>query len=171
MAAAALVLVLAPTLPGSAYVRATAQNSPLPAFWAASCEIVTIYTNGFTTMTTDEVAKLIAAAAHAWSPELVTCPGSAEPDAGSGHPSFEIITQLSAGGRVPAVGPDGNNVLIFQTNNWDYYADAIALTHRSTDPSGRIFDADIEVNATSLDFRMGEPGSELRTGGRRPGSD
>ncbi len=135
-----------------AYVRATAQQSGLPSFWSSGCEVVTIYTNGYTGMTTDEIAKSIAAAAHAWSPQAVTCPDSANPDAGEGHPSFEIITQLASGGPVPPVGPDGKNTLIFQTENWDYSAAVIALTSRNTDPSGRIFDADIEVNAVAPDF-------------------
>jgi hypothetical protein len=166
--AAALVVVLASAGPARAYVRATEQHSQLPTFWTSSCEIVTIYTNGFTQMTTDEVAKSIAAAAHAWSPELVTCPKRANLDAGSGHPSFEIITQLASGGAVPSVGPDGKNVVIFQTESWDYYADAIALTHRSTDPSGRIFDADIEVNAATIDFVWAnlDPNSPPARGGQ-----
>jgi MYXO-CTERM domain-containing protein len=110
--------------------------------------VVSIYTNGYAGMTTDEIAKSIAAAAHAWSPEEVTCPDSAAVDGGAGHPSFEIITQLASGGPPPSVGPDGKNVLIFQTESWDHLGEAIALTSRNTDPSGRIFDADIEVNAT-----------------------
>lgn len=146
--AAALALVLLPlaAAPARAFVRATAQQSQLPSFWASSCEVVTIYTNGYTDLTTDQIAKSIAAAAHAWSPEVVTCPTGAGADGGDGHPSFEIITQLSAGGAPPPVGPDGKNVLVFRTDGWEY-GDAIALTSRNTDPSGRIFDADIEVNA------------------------
>ena len=128
-------------------MRATAQGTQLPSFWDSGCQVVTIYTNGYTGMTADEIAKSVAAAAHAWSPETVTCPDSTG-DGGTGHPSFEIITQLASGGPVPTVGPDGKNVLIFQTETWDHYGEAIALTSRNTDPSGRIFDADIEVNAT-----------------------
>jgi MYXO-CTERM domain-containing protein len=143
--AAALGLALAAPRPARAYVRARAQQSDLPSFWDASCAIVTIYLNGFTGMSADEVAKSIGAAAHAWSPEVVTCPGPG--DAGAGHPSFEIIPQLAGAGPAPSVGPDGRNIVVFQTQTWAY-GDAIALTSRNTDPSGRIFDADIEVNAT-----------------------
>ncbi|HXU64128.1 MAG TPA: MYXO-CTERM sorting domain-containing protein [Polyangia bacterium] len=143
---AALVFAAAAARPARAYVRATAQKSLLPSFWDSGCQVVTIYTNGYTDMSTDEIAKSIAAAAHAWSPEVVTCPDGAGSDGGAGHPSFEIITQLASGGSVPNVGPDGQNVLVFQTETWDHNPDAIALTSRNTDPSGRIFDADIEVN-------------------------
>jgi len=148
---AALGLAFAAARPAQAFVRATAAQSQLPSFWDSGCQVVTIYTNGFNGLTTDEIAKSIAAAAHAWSPEMVTCPDAAGSDAGSGHPSFEIITQLASGGPVPGVGPDGKNVLIFRTETWEYNAQALALTSRNTDPSGRIFDADIEVNATTLD--------------------
>jgi MYXO-CTERM domain-containing protein len=102
-------------------------------------------------MTPDEVAKSIAAAAHAWSPDAVTCPTSTgDGGTGAGHPSFEIITQMASGGPAPQSGPDGINAVIFRTDAWPAaYGDAIALTSRNTDPSGRIFDADIEVNAVT----------------------
>ena len=131
-----------------AYVRAHAAQSLLPTFWDAGCQIVTIYPSGFTEMTSDEVAKSIAAAAHAWSPDAVTCPtATGDGGTGAGHPSFEIITQLATG-PAPSKGPDGINAVIFRTDDWpDVYGDAIAVTSRNTDPSGRIFDADIEVNA------------------------
>lgn len=147
-AVAGLVVAALAARPARAYVRATAQQSQLPSFWDSGCQVVTIYTNGYTGMTSDEIAKSIAAAAHAWSPEMVTCPDSAGADGGSGHPSFEIITQLAPDGPPPNIGPDGKNVLVFQTETWEHYGDAIALTSRNTDPSGRIFDADMEVNAT-----------------------
>jgi len=145
---AALVVASLAARPARAYVRATAKGTQLPSFWDSGCQVVTIYTNGYTDMTTDEIAKSIAAAAHAWSPEMVTCPDSAGTDAGSGHPSFEIITQLASANAVPNIGPDGKNVLVFQTQTWDHNPEAIALTSRNTDPSGRIFDADVEVNVT-----------------------
>jgi MYXO-CTERM domain-containing protein len=149
--AAGLIFTLAAPLPARAYVRARAAQSPQPTFWDAGCQVVTIYLNGFTQMTPDEVAKSIAAAAHAWSPDAVTCPAAGnDGGTGAGHPSFEIITQMAADGRPPAVGPDGINAVIFRTDGWQY-GDAIALTSRNTDPSGRIFDADIEVNAVMLD--------------------
>jgi MYXO-CTERM domain-containing protein len=136
--------------PAGAYVRAVADKTEQPVYWSAPCAVVTIYLNGFTQLTSDQVAKSIAAAAQAWSPDVVTCPGAGA-DGGSGHPSFEIITQLSSGGAVPHVGggggSDGKNELIFRTTDWEYDPSAIALTSRNTDPSGRIFDADIEVNA------------------------
>ena len=89
-ACGALLAVLTAPAVSHAYVRAHAAQSLLPTFWDAGCQIVTIYPNGFTEMTSDEVAKSIAAAAHAWSPDAVTCP-AATGDGGTaaGHPSFE----------------------------------------------------------------------------------
>jgi len=135
---------LAVARPAGAYVRAVADTTQLPVFWSSSCAVVTIYLNGFTQLTSDQVAKSLAAAAQAWSPDVVTCPGTS-----SGHPSFEIITQLASGGPAPDIGSgsDGRNSIVFQTSSWNHDASAIALTTRNTDPSGRIFDADIEVNA------------------------
>jgi MYXO-CTERM domain-containing protein len=145
-----LLATFAVARPASAYVRAVADYTGLPVYWSSPCALVTIYLNGFTELTSDDVAKSIAGAAQAWSPDTVTCPGSTS-DAGSAGPSFEIITQFSTGGPIPNVGgtagSDGKNSLIFRTTEWDYDPSAIALTTRNTDPSGRIFDADIEVNA------------------------
>ncbi len=129
------------------YARAFAQQNQNLTFWASSCALVTIYANGYTRMTSDQIAKSIAGAARAWSPEVVDCPAVSDGGVATGHPSFEIITQMAAAGSVPNVGPDGKNAVIFRTDAWEYGA-AIALTLRSTDPSGRIFDADIEIDAT-----------------------
>jgi hypothetical protein len=144
----ALALVSTTSAPALAYVRAVAEQSGLSSFWSSSCEILTINVNGYTGMSRDEIAKSIAAAAHAWSPDVVTCPAANDGGIATGHPTFEIIPQIDTSGSVPNVGPDGHNVLIFQTETWAYL-DAIAVTSRNTDPSGRIFDADIEVNATA----------------------
>ena len=151
--AAAIALALAATTvarPAGAFVHAVNDDTQLPVYWTTPCAVATIYLNGFSQLTRDEVAKSIAAAAQAWSPNVVTCPGT-DSDAGGGHPSFEIITQISSGGPIPPVGrdagADGKNTIVFQTTSWDYDASAIALTSRNTDPSGRIFDADIQIKA------------------------
>jgi MYXO-CTERM domain-containing protein len=148
--ALALAAALAPARPARAYIRALTSEPPyLPVYWSSPCEVVTIYLNDFTQLSSDEVAKSIAAAAQAWSPAVVTCPGGGT-DGGDGHPAFEIITQLAGGGSVPAVdsGADGKNSVIFETTTWgDNDPSAIAVTTKNADPSGRIFDADIQVNA------------------------
>lgn len=152
-AAVGLVLALGALSPARAYVREVTEQPPyLPVYWASPCVVTTIYLNGFTEMTSDEVAKSIAGAAQAWSPDNVTCPGPGS-DAGAGHPSFEIITQLSTSAAVPPLdgGTDGKNSIIFRTTDWiPDKPEAIALTSRNTDASGRIFDADIEINAVPV---------------------
>jgi hypothetical protein len=131
--------------PACAFVRdVSASGAPL--YWPTSCASVTIYLNGFSMLTADEVAKSIAAAAHAWSPAEVTCPA---PDAGAAasHPYFEIIPSLSAGGAVPEVAYDGKNSIIFQTTSWPEYFGFIALTTHFSRSDGEILDTDIEINA------------------------
>jgi MYXO-CTERM domain-containing protein len=132
--------------PAQAYVRSVYSQMILnPLYWSSGCETVTIYLNGFTAMTPDEVAKSIGAAAAAWGPDSVTCP-----DVGGGHPYFEILPQLATGGSVPGVGNDGKNSIVFQTTPWDptmTSPEALAFTAVSKEPSGHIVDADIEINA------------------------
>src|ERR1700679_2329202 len=122
--ATALVLATlafaAPPVAGTAHAYVRAINDYGAAFyWPSSCATATIYLNGFTMMTADEVAKSIAAAAHTWSPSEVTCPGPSG-DAASTHPYFEIIPSLSSGGPVPKFPTyDNKNSIIFQTSSWD----------------------------------------------------
>jgi len=132
--------------PAQAYVRALQSETGPPFYWPTSCAAVTIYLNGFSTMTSDEVAKSIAAAAHAWSPSEVTCPGP-DGDGGTGHPYFEIVPSMSTGGPVPEVAYDGKNSIIFETQ-WKENAEAIAFTSHFSLPDGEIVDTDMEINAS-----------------------
>jgi MYXO-CTERM domain-containing protein len=149
--ALALCTLTALARPAAAYFRSVTNDStaanPVYLSWQSSCETVTIYLNGFSDMTADEVAKSIAAAAAAWGPDQVTClsPGG---DSGVGSPYFQIIPQLSTGGSVPGAVNDGKNSIIFQTTGWDEYPDALAFTKVWKEPSGKIVDADIEINAS-----------------------
>jgi len=135
-----------------AYVRSVSDAGD-PLYWSSSCETVTIYLNGFSAMTPDEVAKSIGAAAAAWGPDSVTCPADAG-DGGNGHPYFEILPQLATSGSAPAVGNDGKNSIIFQPKTWDPLVspEALAFTRVSKEPSGNIVDADIEIYATNPDI-------------------
>jgi hypothetical protein len=139
--------LLAPFLarPARAYVRAT-NDTGAPLYWPTSCAAATVYLNGFSTMTSDEVAKAVAAAAHAWSPSEVACPGP-DGDGGSGHPYFEIVPSLSLSGPAPSVAYDGKNSIIFQTASWDQPPELIAFTAHFSRPDGQIVDTDMEVNA------------------------
>jgi MYXO-CTERM domain-containing protein len=140
--------------PAEAYVRSVTQSEPHNELsWLSSCETVTIYLNGFSAMTPDEVAKSIGAAAAAWGPDAVTCPASVG-DGGNGHPSFNILTQLSTGGPVPSLVDnsgnaitDGKNSIVFETASYDGPYGSLAYAQVSKDPSGRIVEADIAINA------------------------
>jgi hypothetical protein len=144
--AGALTAVLLTGRSASAYVRSVSDIGA-PLYWQSSCETVTVYLNGFTAMTPDEVAKSIGAAAAAWGPDSVTCP-AATGDAGNGHPYFEIITELSNDTGSPGIGIAGKNSIIFQTTAWTEDGAALALTSVYKEADGHIVDADIEINAT-----------------------
>jgi MYXO-CTERM domain-containing protein len=144
--AGGLIAASLSTRPAQAYVRSV-NNEGLALKWPSSCETVTIYLNGFTAMTPDEVAKSIGAAAAAWGPDSVTCPADVG-DGGNGHPYFEILAQLATAGSKPGAG---ENSIIFETTNWDpdVSQEALAFTTVAREPNGQIVDAEIEINATN----------------------
>src|SRR5579863_3474723 len=118
--------------PAAAFVQSVTTTTPQNGLaWSSSCETATIYLNGFTGMTSDEVAKSIGAAAAAWGPDEVTCP-NATGDGGSGHPYFQILTQLATGGVSPGIAQDGKNTITFVTSDWSMTgADPAALAFTS----------------------------------------
>ncbi|MDB4982087.1 MAG: peptidase and matrixin and adamalysin, partial [Myxococcales bacterium] len=163
--AVALGLALALLASGraDAYVRSKTSDKMLPKFWAESCIPVTIYLNKFKfpqygqQQSNDAVVKSLTAAAHAWSPDLVTCDGNGVPS----QPYLEIVpTFAPAEASPPAVASDHRNSIIFRYEMWtksgvpakvprDQYSDeAVAVTTVFALQDGRIQDADIEINAT-----------------------
>jgi hypothetical protein len=127
-----------------AYVRYKTPDQNVGFYWQTTCVPITIYTNGFTELSSDEVAKAVSAAAHTWSPDDVTCAD------GVTHPYLEIAPSLAVGASsAPSAKYDARNVLIFQNDNWVHQGEALALTTVLAKADGRIVDADIEVNATS----------------------
>jgi MYXO-CTERM domain-containing protein len=151
-----------------AYVRSV-NSEQLPLRWSSSCETVTIYLNGFTAMTPDEVAKSIGGAAAAWGPDSVTCPADVG-DGGNGHPYFEILPQLATGGSAPAAGTVGQNSIVFQTTAWDadVSPEALAFTRVARAPSGQIVDAVVEINAANPEIVWAnlDPGAPPPTHGQ-----
>jgi hypothetical protein len=150
------------TAEARAFVRSTS-NEGAPLYWADSCEVVTVYLNGFTQMSADEVTKSITEAAHTWGPDAVDCP-AAQGGATPGHPYLEIIPQMSSGGAVTAAAKDGRNSIVFVTDpaQWTHPAGALAVTSAPPEPSGQITEADIEINATdpaAIPWANLDPGS------------
>ena len=124
---------------------------------AGTCIPVTIYLNGFDAMTPDEVAKSVAAAAHAWSPSSVTCPGALEPT----HPFLEIVPSLAPlDAAKPEAKSDARNVVVFETSE-PLDDGVIALTTLANKLDGRILDADVQINAVEFEFRNLDPGSNV----------
>ena len=146
LSAGLLIAASLSTRTGHAFVRSVS-NVGNQLYWKSSCETVIIYLNGFSAMTSDEVAKSIGAAAAAWGPDSVTCPAD-RGDGGTGHPSFQIIPQLAVGGSGTADPKDGKNSIVFQMTPWDDISpEALAFTSVSKEPNGHIIAADIEINA------------------------
>jgi len=150
--AATAIVVLAAALPvrAEAYVRYRYPGTGAEFYWSGpagnreNCQAVTIYMNGFTDMTANEVAKSVAAAAHTWSPGGVTCGSGAT----ATHPYLEIVPSLSVdGAKTPKVAWDAKNSLIIQTTTWAHDPRALALTSVFAKSDGHIVDADLEVNA------------------------
>lgn len=168
----ALVSVLAGALAvgvagrAEAYVRSR-DNMGNPVYWKSSCVPTTIYTNGFEDMSgglaLDKIVKSISAAAHAWSPDEVTCPGTTD-----GHPNLEIVPTLaSVGSKPPSIGWDSRNAVVIRTDAWaksgnpniqGYAFDALAVTLVTSRGDGHIVDADIEVNAITQNWIDLDPG-------------
>jgi hypothetical protein len=155
---AALITLVSSTLGGQAhgYVRSTTQGGETkPLYWKESCVPVTIYLNGIVErarLGTSQIVKSIAAAAHAWGPDGVTCAD------GASHPYLEIVPTLSTSASVASTGYDARNVLVFRTDNWtmggkvsgkEYSPSALAVTTVIARLDGHIVDADMEINAVS----------------------
>ncbi|HVU49371.1 MAG TPA: hypothetical protein VHL80_01730 [Polyangia bacterium] len=160
IAALAVVVVLAAG-EALAFVRSTTGNAPF--FWKESCVPVTIYLNHFpekSGMTQDQIVKSVAAAAHTWSTDAVTC------DDGT-SPYLEIVPTLApAAASPPVVAWDAKNSLIFRTEMWSksgipghmYAFEALAVTTVTARADGHIVDADVEVNGVNQSWMNFDPG-------------
>jgi MYXO-CTERM domain-containing protein len=151
--------------PARAYVPF--RNGDARLYWKKSCVPVTIYTNGFEeVMPLDQIAKSIAAAAHAWSSDAVSC--SAD---GTTHPSLEIVPTIVPGRGMATVVPnDARNTIVFLRDAWgingSYATNGLAFTRDTASPDGHILDADIEINAVPADVQWAnlDPGVVIPPG-------
>jgi hypothetical protein len=154
----AALLTMAAAGPARAFVRSTAQGGNAPLFWKESCVPITIYLNGFAereNLSATQIVKSIAAAAHSWGPDGVTCAD------GVSHPYLEIVPTLSTSTGPGPTGYDARNSLVFRTDNWtmggkpngkQYAEGALAVTTVIARLDGHIVDADMEINATNSSF-------------------
>jgi len=152
-AGAGLVAALGWSTDACAYVRKLTDGG-IPEYWQQSCTSATVYLNGFTMLSRDEGAEAVAGAAHAWSPEAITCPDGS-------HPYFEIAVSIDPDPNAGAgVANDHRNVIVFETRDdardsqtfVDPTMNAIgklAVTSATPKADGRILDADLRVNATT----------------------
>jgi MYXO-CTERM domain-containing protein len=146
--------------PAHGYVRSRVDGG-IPKYWQTSCVPLAIYLNTFSDMTRDEVAKSVAAAAHAWSPTEVTCAD------GVSHPFIEIVPSMMPDGAAPPTPAyDGRNTMLFYTPQRPYPPpevsgisfSVVALTSTWARADGHIVDADVRVNAVDNVFTNIDPG-------------
>jgi MYXO-CTERM domain-containing protein len=147
-----VVAVAAAAGPAAAFVRKTS-GIGVPERWPQSCVPITVYLNGYTALTRDEVAKSVAAAARAWGPDAVTCDDGLPP-------YLELVTMMAdEGAAAPAVAYDTHNSVVFETDGWSGSDPLeVAVTYTFTQPGGRIVDADLRVNAAYHSFANLDPG-------------
>lgn len=155
-----------------AFVRAR-DNVGNAVYWQTTCPQATIYLNGFGGkpggLPVDQAVKSIAAAAHAWGPDAVTCPGTTD-----GHPQLEITTTLApVDAKPPTIAWDSRNAIVIRTEAWaksgdssidGYNFDALAVTTVTSRGDGHIVDADIEVNAVNKTWIDLDPGVSVTAG-------
>lgn len=117
-----------------------------PLLWPAACVSYALSRRASTQVSLETATEIVAQAFAAW--QSVTCPGTGEPPsiAGAdvfGHTGCSLAEYSRTGANA--------NVVLFRDDEWPYVdsEDALGLTSVSFDSvTGRIFDADIEVNAT-----------------------
>jgi hypothetical protein len=139
---------------------------PAAFFWKESCAPITIYMNGFldhSGMSREQVVKSIAAAAHTWSGDAVTCPDHSSP-------YFEIVPSVAPDSATPPpIAWDAKNSIIFRTEQWskggapghDYDASALAVTTVTARSDGHIVDVDMEINGVTMSWMNFDPGVPL----------
>jgi hypothetical protein len=140
------------------FVRSTTQDGTAALYWKESCVPLTIYVNGFDTsapMEVNQIVKSIAAAAHTWAPDGVSC-------ANGGTTYLEIVPTLSTATTAGPVGYDARNSLVFRTENWTmggkangtpYAFEALAVTTVIARGDGHIVDTDMEINGVTKAWR------------------
>jgi hypothetical protein len=144
------IAVLAAPVPAAAYVR-TRSSTGAPLYWDRTILAITAYVGDPPApLTSEAIETALRGAAAVWSRRAVTCT------------SIELRVATAPGAEV-AAEPDGQGRLVFRRNEWCrqprapdepcYDRSILAVTsvfsHRS---SGRIVDADIEVNAVGFSW-------------------
>jgi hypothetical protein len=136
--------------PAQAYVQFQTSTGAEMA-WAQNCVPIVAFPGGFSQMTAAEVAGAVAGAASAWSSSSNSC-------------SYLDLEVTTSNGPAPAARNDGINAVIFDSTRWcasnagvctvNYDPTAVTLTTTTVDRTGRILDADVEVNA--VDFQWAD---------------
>jgi len=158
---AALVMTAAAltSSPAAGYVRYVSSKGK-PYAWQEGCVWMLVFPHGLTEMTPEQVFAAEHAAQGAWSHGAQGCT------------YMQIIDTDVPGEVVPPVPSyDLTNTTVFHTDQWCregaasngsdcYDPSALAITSVWTTSDGRIYDADIEVNAVNFRWTdIADPGS------------
>lgn len=155
VAGVALLASLGVTAPASAFVRTVTctpsgpsacepGEAPLELFWPSRSVRYHLSEIGSDDTDPDRANSAIVSSFEAWN----------EPTCSDIVFVFGGFTNEDRVGYNPFTGQAGNaNVIMFRNSQWDHDNDALALTSVTFSPtSGRIFDADIELNGRDYRF-------------------
>ncbi len=121
-----------------------------PITWGKSCLSYAVQLDGspISGLDADQVANIVAQAFETW--RTAECPGG-------GSPSFDAVFQgfvtCDRKDSVCGASNENVNVVMFHDAGWPYESNRIAITSPTGDPdSGKLIDADIELNSESIAF-------------------
>lgn len=141
-------------------------HSGLPLYWPERCLSFGVQENGsklrqISWQTTDSIIRL---AFQQWL---------GAPCAGGKHPSFEMFDLDETGGPIICAEPEFNksapnaNVWMYRDDKWPYVGgnSTLALTTITFEvPTGKILDADVEINSFKIDLTTdGAGGNDLQS--------
>lgn len=141
-------------------------TSGLPLYWPERCLSFGVQENGSPrrNITWEQADAIIRAAFQQWLGAACT---------GGTHPSFEMFDLDETAGPIVCDKPEFNktapnaNVFMFRDDKWPYRGQnsTLALTTITFEvPTGKILDADVEINSYAIDLTTdGRGGSDLQS--------
>jgi hypothetical protein len=155
--------LLAAAAPAAAFCRSTTctgdcprdadgcKTAGHPLQWPGGCVGFSLQRDGTTNLPMDEVRPAIEAAFVTWSD--LDCGG------GAASIAFSELADVSCHATEYNPGDPNANIILFQDTKWSYHGadDTLAKTTVTFDAeTGRILDADIEVNQAYNEFTVGD---------------
>ena len=121
-------------------------KTPLPTYWEDPCVAFHLNIAGTRKMNFADVQKIVKISVDAWY----------HPDISSLTPHLSGLTDEDRVGYNPYIDQNAN-IIVFRDDEWTEAGEMMALTtvtHRNS--TGRIYDADIEINTANWDYGIVE---------------